>query len=251
MEPISTAIEWTVEPVPPELLGRIRKGLFAFNHAPERDIPDARLETVLSYATHAIDQGHDHIQLVHLRDASYTCLDGFPLQFTPVSQCTWDPTGPVFTLERRMYTGRQPDEPSVRWTPAEGLMPWTGEPPATGLAIPAAVADSRWARILPTGIPGVCWATESPWSRSSVLDLISWPGRERLAAIDLAPWAPDPEQLGMRSHDAPWPTMAFPLLEMRAVLMYWGRHMPRVRDQPKRCFLVRVSGGVALETNAE
>ena len=33
-----------------------------------------------------------------------------------------------------------------------------------------------------------------------------------------------------------------PLPELRALLLYWGslRHPPRVRDQPKLCFLVRV-----------
>ena len=89
MDASGTALELRVEPVPPELLGRVRDGLHAFNHAPEWDIPDERLETVLSYANHPIAFGHDTIQLVHLRDASYACLDGFPLQYTPVSQCTW------------------------------------------------------------------------------------------------------------------------------------------------------------------
>ncbi len=245
MEPTDSTIELTVEPVDPELLGRIREGLFRFNHAPEWDIPDARLETVLSYATHPIAQGHDHIQLVHLRDASYTCLEGFPLQFKPTSECTWDPEGPVFTLERRPYTGRPPDEPSVRWTPAEGLMPWDGDPPTTGAPPWAPVADCPWKRILPTGIPGVCWARALAPSlsgpRSSVLDVISWPRRRRLATLDLAPWAPDREQMGTRGHDVPRLTMAFPLLEMRAVLMYWGLHVPRVRNQPNLCFLVRIS----------
>jgi hypothetical protein len=179
--------------------------------------------------------------VVHLRDAAYTCLEGFPLQFTHSARCTWDPTGPVLTLERRPSSGREPEKPSVRWTPSGGLLPWSGEPAPTGQPVPFPGAQRDWERIVPSGIPGLCWCSRFHGPEASVLELVTWPGRQALARLDLSPWAPEPRSL---------PVVAFPLVDTRCLLLYWHTgggffSPPRVRDQPRLCFLVRARRRVA------